>query len=373
MILASMGDFTSKFKVKLGHIRQRFMDLRSQAAYARVLSQSVFIHFKVEVKGDNNASETLQDNGFLALPPNYSPDGNPVRLMIWCHGTGQYISENYSIPEQYGIQNFILSQGIAIMAVNGVPNGTADKMDRHYGSPLALKCYVAGYEYVMRHYNLLPEVYVNGLSMGGGMALMIAEMTDMPVLAIGLFCPAVSLFRGVLGHPWNGAAQREVMASPGRFGFRGKKPVFSSTRPIPLQELGYYIHNKGQLMPYDAFVRNVLSLDEDKYFNVEIPSCADQETEEEKAIFAEAVKIIKVPLKIWHCADDVLVPYKYAKYFAEMCSRGGAQVEFRTFPDGGHSAYAYGAWINGVQSVINRKVSVRESVYELWSFFKEQE
>ena len=44
-----------------------------------------------------------------------------------------------------------------------------------------------------------------------------------------------------------------------------------------------------------------------------------------------------VPLKMFHAENDDVAPFRYSRYYYEMCKRGGSTVEFRAFSSGKHN------------------------------------
>lgn len=309
-----------------------------------------------------------KDWGILLLPTNYNPNGTPVRLVIACHGTGTWITGSSTTTS--GSPEYLMSQGYAVLDMNGVP-GSTPTTDRHFGTPIALRCYLAGYNYVMSNYNLKRDgVFVYGTSMGGLSSMLLCTCGALNVRAQGGFCPCIDTYRQAFATPWAGATQRSTMCT--KFGFnKGTKPsAFTTTRPVPADEQQYFLDNIDKVIGYNCMWKNTVGMNFEACVTTPVPNDVTTETEEEKALFENVTKIHPCPLKIWHNADDTTVPYKYSKYFIEMCRRGGSLAELRTFPSGGHNAWANGETISGIPTITGGTTSTSTSMYELVNWFK---
>lgn len=308
-----------------------------------------------------------EDWGVMNLPTNYDPNGKPIRLVIACHGTGTWISSGAISANSY-ITPLFLGMGIAVMDVNAVPDATSTA-DRHYGSPLALRSYLAAISYCLKNYNLKKEIFVWGASMGGLISTTLAEIGGINVFAQAAMCPCIDVFREAYAIPWNGAAQRKAITQ--KFGFsKGTPPTsYTTTRPVPADEKAYFLANINKVIGYNSMWRNTIGMDFEECINVDVPNDISSETSEEKALFENVTKIRNVPVKIWHNEDDPTVPFKYSKYFIEMCRRGGCLAELRPFPSGGHNAWDNGETLQ-IETLYSGSINVSVSVYEVYCWFK---
>ena len=308
-----------------------------------------------------------EDWGVINLPENYDPNGKPIRLVVACHGTGTWITST-STSANSTSGNYLLAMGMAVMDVNGVP-GSTPTSDRHYGTPVTIRSYLAAVNYCLENYNLKREIFVYGISMGGLASTILSEIGDVYVLAQGAFCPCIDLFREAYATAWNGATQRKTITE--KFGFNKGTvpPSFTNTRPVPQAEKDYFLANIDKVIGYNSMWRNTVGLDFEECVNVDVPNSVTTETDEEKTLFATATKIRRVPIKIWHNKDDTTVPYKYSKYFVEMCRRGGCLAELRPFPSGSHNAWSNGEQIQ-VETLLKGTMTIYTSWYELYNWFK---
>lgn len=112
--------------------------------------------------------------GVLGLPEDYSPDGKPVPLIIYCHGYshgvwyGQWgATENFRTQKQH-----FLDAGFAVMDCNGARNSNrqASGANNFATAPQNVEGYYKCLRYVRENYNV-GNVYIIGGSMGGQVCL----------------------------------------------------------------------------------------------------------------------------------------------------------------------------------------------------------
>ena len=81
------------------------------------------------------------------------------------------------------------------MDVNGLPLEYANKngidIRNNIGSPIAIRSYVKAYHYCMDRFNLKPQVFVHGGSMGGISSTNLVLSGMIPVIAHSAFCPVL--------------------------------------------------------------------------------------------------------------------------------------------------------------------------------------
>ena len=358
------------------------------------------VNFKVKVDTymADNDSNTLQlqdlsysernsyikeDIGILRLPTNYSKNGKPIRMIIACHDAGVFITSKATTVVAHGsFDNLMLGEGYAIMDVNGTPGAqdVSGNKDRHFGTPITLRSYIAAYLYCINNYNIYPEVLLFGYSMGGLASLMMSEIGNIPVLTQGVFAPTIDLFKGVLAYSWglHDAAYKKQAVTEKMNLKKGTKPSSwtnpgTDGAPMPANEREFFIANKDSLIGWNNMWRNVVGLDVDAYMLLEEPEkrgdLTGEAVEQEAALFENAYKIRETPLKIWHAIDDASAPYRYSKYLVDMCRKAGCLVEMRTVPAGGHG------FLNSMSSVsyvtkYGGSISTRIPFIELLNWFK---
>lgn len=345
---------------------------------------SDLIRFSVEINvnkmkkvGDNTLSseDTYSighDWGILRLPANYSPSGKPVPLIISCHGASGHITETEGDIDLNGYKGKLIRMGFAVMDMNGLPEEYAPRSydEMHYGCPITLRCYIKGYEWVIRNYNIKRDgCFVEGASMGGLPSIQIAACKEIPVLAYAGFCPAMDIFKQPYCNSWDSASRtRSEIAF--LFGFDGTENFkFSNSRRPNQDEINLFKKNISKVLGYYPIFRHLISGDVNTIFDV-IPDSSDVENAEEQAVYDKFAVDFDVPVKIWHNWDDSVVRCRYSKYFCEMITRGGGIAYFRPFPSGGHDSWDNGQKNNVLTDINGQQFSVSASVYERYLWYQ---
>lgn len=143
----------------------------------------------------------------LRLPSAYTPDGTPTRLVLACHGstgyieaaTGTWYNSNWN-----GFMNSLVSAGYAVFDANIFAKNATLHPDWNYddpssgnyytkhigyalGSPLYAQALKRAYDYIVEHYNVYPQIFAHGTSMGGVGAKTFAHLYPQLVLAVSSF------------------------------------------------------------------------------------------------------------------------------------------------------------------------------------------
>jgi len=312
---------------------------------------------------------TMQtDYGILMLPTNYTPNGDPVRLVIACHGAGtSYTADCDTMPVQPA-EYLVKCLGYAVMDVNGYPGGKL-----HYGSPVALRSYLAAYRYVIDNYNIRTDgCFVYGSSMGGLSSNMIVNSGAVPVLAQGGFAPVLDHFKQCYCLPWNDPAEQRAAIAE-QFGFSGSFDFASAVKDITKAEYDYYISNVDKVCGYNPIQFGCTNwLDINPYGKVAFASPAESwqcSTAESQNMYSNLRIYHPVPVKIWHVADDNVVKAWYSQRFVQAVKNAGCLAEYRNFSSGGHIAWNVGADIS-VKTLEGAAYTVKNSGYELGIWFK---
>ena len=323
-------------------------------------SPNEIVHFKVKIntftKTDIDSTSLTaidsysesEDCGILFLPPNYSISGKPVRLIIYCHGAMDSITDATTTRNQPC--DSLVKLGYAVMDMNATGGS-------HYCNTRALQSYVKGYQYCIQNYNLYKEVFLSGLSMGGLMSLILGQNKVIPVIAQGLFCPVTDHYRQMWCKPWIGN-QRKVIAD--LYDFVGSSTVtFTVDGDQNEEEKALYKDNVMKTMGYNPMAKN------SNWYSINLYQDAD----DLDSIYNQLIKYYDVPLKIWHCEDDGTVEPYFSKKLVEAIRRGGGIAYYRGFVSGGHKA-----WESGENTTIkdynDEDVTVKASCFELVNWFR---
>ena len=322
----------------------------------------------VNTPGSVDISDSLDmsfDWGMLRLPSNYTAGGTPVPLIISCHGAGGLVNGTSGSIDVNTHRGILIRMGYAVMDMNGLPTAYAGReSELHYGCPITLQCYVAGYNYVMEHYNLKKDgCFVEGASMGGMSSLQLAVCPQIPCMAYAGFCPAMDTFKQPFMNSWDGIRARTEI--PALFGFENRAPVVGS---IPSEaEIQMFKNNMDKVLGYYPIFKTLTSGKVMTLFDT-IPSNSADSDPAESAIYEEFIMKFPVPLKIWHNTDDTVVRARYSRYLCRSIRNGGGIAYLHEMPTGGHNAWDNGPKTNVLIDLDGNEFLVSTSVYEkaLW-------
>lgn len=272
-----------------------------------------------------------EDSGFIILPESYTENGEKTRLVINCHGAGGTVSTNDSQVEHQELTEYLVANGYAVMDVNGLPQKFSEEYDidirNNIGCPIAVRSYVKAYHYCMKNFNLYPEVFVHGGSMGGISSTNLVLSGAIPVVAHSAFCPVLDTFNQIFLHPWTDGA-----------------PKFALGKIYGLEkdESGEYIYDESKVAGFNP-VKN------------------------------SKIVSYPVPVKFWHCKDDGTVSYEVTKKFVDILKENGQMAHLRTFPYGGHEPQLVGDFIEnpcGKNVFDGREIKIRPAVEEAFIWIR---
>ena len=270
-----------------------------------------------------------EDNIVLILPENYSENGAPTRLVIVCHGAGGTVSSDTSQLEESQVGRYLVANGYAVMDVNGLPERYASEngidIRNNIGSPIAIRSYTNAYKYCISNFNLKTDVFVHGGSMGGISSTNLVLSGLIPVIAHSALCPVLDAYKGMFLHPW-----------------MEDLPKIALGKIYGLQKdgSGNYVYDAQKIGPYSP----AQVITERRY---------------------------PVPVKFWHCEDDVVVSCEVTKKFVAAVNESGGHAELVTFDHGRHEPTLVGDILknpSGKTNFMGEEVPVRiaaEGVF-LW-------
>ena len=314
-------------------------------------------HFTVSVRiGDTEHT----DAGMIKLPSNYNANGDPTRLVIFCHGSGEHVNNSVNtLPNPF---EHLVKLGYAVMDMNGLPSDVGGSNNgKHFNAPFAMQSYLKGYQYVIDHYNVKKEVFVTGMSLGGAIGFQLLQCGSIPVIAGGLFCPVTDMFKQAWCKPW-ATNQRYNIAK--YFNFDGYENFTFTASGTPTdEEVAYFVENLNKIQGYNPISHFDIAYDSD--FCV-----LNDENENEK--YSKLRKVFPVPLKIWHNLNDGTISEIYSEYMKNSIVNCGGIAVLRTFETGGHNAWDNGDYIS-ITDIDGNELTLKESGYELYKWFKEFE
>lgn len=318
-----------------------FIDKKSSIANT---TQRFTVDINVENHNCNESSSSLQDglttytdNGFIMLPETYTSDGKPTRLIISCHGAGGTVSTNDSQVERQTLTKYLVANGYAVMDMNGLPEEYATlagiDINNNVGSPIAMQSYIKGYHYCMEHFNLYPEVFLFGASMGGISSTNLAMCGSIPVIAQGGYCPVLDTYNEIFLNPWSSGAP---------------KIALGKLYNMETDENGHYIYDEERLIGYNPVNNKTVEINGVKYTDY------------------------PVPLKFWQCENDNTVSIEVTENFINAIKRMGRTAHLRKLVDGGHEPQMSGTPLinpSGITNFRGENIVIYPAVEEVLLWF----
>lgn len=272
----------------------------------------------------------LYDHGVFCLPKQYSNTGEPTRLIMYCHGAGKHYTStdnrfgNHLNPELW------LSEGFAIVDMEGNPYNDTDD---HGYIPAAKQTYEATYRWILEHYNIYPEVFVAGKSMGGGLVFDLL-VSDIPIIAAGAIVPVCNY---VWWWEYMNANRRAFVAE--KLGFVGTAPTWTGNSPMTNEEWQYFSDNYDKWVSYNPFTRLLANPPSKTEIltNMNLSKSTAEPTADETNLWKDKIAKSPCPVKIWISQNDTsVIPTRNGAFMYQMLKNGSSIVEYRQFLTGGH-------------------------------------
>lgn len=241
---------------------------------------------------EDDESIMVNVDSVLMLPTSYSKHGDPVPLLMICHGSSAGVTTTTWFGDDPTVLAFFgkfLAAGFAIFDCNGYKNGSTGQ--ESWGVDTAALAYHAAYEYVTKHYNVQKSMCVYGFSMGGLNALNYCRMFPGNVKALGLGSPVVSLYDTV--YVDESVAVKSAVAAA--YGFASP----STYEPLKVGNC-------------DPFVR-IKQIGGVKYYADTLPT-----------------------VKIWHGDQDTAVYYTHSQELNDAINNAGGFSYYRLVNGKGH-------------------------------------
>ncbi len=161
--------------------------------------QKGHIYFSREVNQsmEGEDPEYKRTTGVLALPENYTPNGEQTKMIVYFHGYshGVYM-DSWGATDNFRLQKeHFLERGYAVLDCNGACD--SNKAAQASNACASSKQYVDGFwqcvQYALENYNLDDQLYVVGGSAGGPSAINFADWHGDNVRALMLLAPWTDL------------------------------------------------------------------------------------------------------------------------------------------------------------------------------------
>ena len=277
-----------------------------------------------------------KDNAVLYLPANYTPTGEPSKLIIFCKQGISKITSNSNPIEQVGFYNYLLTLGYAILGVDGVPDEWKNEIgicERVVGNPYAAKATETAYHYVIDNYNLDDKgCFISGYSQGGHYAQNVIDLTDIPILAAAEQSPVCSMRY----HQWDLTENVTINGVKFTKGARiNLARIYGFSEVKTNSELLNLKYDENLLSEYDPWIRNTTNVYNgfvQKSNLWYLPTNFDLNS-------LTMTKEVKCPVKIWCSEDDGEISADVMKVFVKAIQNAGGHAEISIAQKGGHGYF----------------------------------
>ena len=271
---------------------------------------------KTWADGSADSLDAVNVDCVLKLPKNYSPGGNPVRLIFMHHGNsgtvnvtnGTWYSE---VASWSNMVNAYLNAGYAVYDVNGCGPVSDTNASHDYGTFGALQAAYKAYVYITNKYNIQKRIFVHGSSMGGATAYAFAKAYPGIIDAMGLFSPALLPRSAGMSSVYDYIAVNYGYTDQAAMVADGYTHLFAAAPCIQ-----YYQAGERVVKPFTYDWVNEHTTDGIDLW------CAD----------------FKCPVKIWCGTADTSVDPKYGDELAKAIVNAGGFAIFRSVSGAGHNA-----------------------------------
>lgn len=284
----------------------------------------------VKTSSYNGISGRHFDNGFIILPPNYSPEGEPVKLVIFVHGSGGYDFTESSVKLYGSYLEFIAKNGYMVADCSGQSDYLANNSDNCPDckcAPTAYACFCSLYDFIVKNYNVATDgCYIFGKSAGGMMTCQLAYNQPFPIRATGNLAPAISLF----GSDLRCADANKCDYAVRQLGFPNPNLGLMIQDSTSQQYILTNIANAKGWEPFFTGTDIDLHDTVEAMFSQTYLNYANNTAFH--AIVDEASRSLNCPHKIWHAVDDDTVDIDVNRAFVGMAKRGGCIALLREMP-----------------------------------------
>ena len=232
-------------------------------SFAPAVDQAI-VHYENTNGTQSMITPSYKDTtGNLILPPNYTNDGKPVKLIMLAHGLYQY--QNY---QEFGHSGFgdkaayLANKGFAVFDCNGARNTDRQGKFPSCGMRQFTEAYRKCYEYIVEHYNVDPDMYVVGCSAGGMVACNYTRRYNNNVRGLILLCSVISPSYFVTG-TWAATYKNDILEE-----YTGNRNyVASEYRGLDVMLDKYVIDNVTYYRPYNCPVLGIKTTQDETVLN----------------------------------------------------------------------------------------------------------
>ena len=303
-----------------------------------------------------NADTRCVDTGVVVMPNNYSINGTPVPLVIFCHGSteGNDFVSRSSTGEHFMVSEFLAKNGYAVADCSGITDlyYNEDSTDYYKGEGIGALSYSTAIKnlvsYLLNNYNIRTDgVYLSCKSIGGIVTSYLAATTPFKINAVGMIAPALSPTISAYNHAQKltDGANMEIHQLGINYSFTANS--FTDTDETSIlnniskwrQIDGFFIGTDVSDVEMGNIVENSHSYRGDTTSGLVIGD--DSVVPLRKANWDTLIqknRTLTVPVKIWISSGDKAVFYSNSQLYVKMAENGGSDCVLETMP----SMPAYG-------------------------------
>lgn len=315
---------------------------------------------KNTIKRDTDSEETdereICDSTYLLrLPPNYSPLGSPVPLIVYAHGSSDYGSKwQTKIRGQVGTEEvitYLVNEGYAVLDAFGHSSDApyTEGYAHTYGNVDCMNCYNEAIRRTLNNYNINKDgIYLTGISSGGLTVLNLMHQNNWNFKCCAPFAPTISIF-----NRWLGYSNEQRLEYAWAMGFTGDSSVLvadgvsdtANSYPEYTQDLiDYFTENAPRTIGYNPMWNGLVGISQSQLTEWGIepgPTNRLGGGDRPSENWEDKYRCIKLPTKIWVANDDVNVPPSIIKNYIKTAVNGQNVCELRLIPDGRGGHYAF--------------------------------
>lgn len=282
-------------------------------------------------------SARVYDCGWVMFPPNYTPDGEPVPLAVYCHGTSGYPSLNADASDRTadslyaeGVR-FLCNNGYAVADCSGLTSAdNPNNSNCSLGMPSQKTSIVNMVKYLTANYNLCDDgIYIYGKSAGGFITHSLAYMQPIKIKAAGAMNPSICLLLSQKNH----VTQKLACVKNTAMQIGTPEITFTEWGDAAKQ---YYIDNITRWRQIDAFFQGT-DLTDEQVAQI-VSACYDADTihmgnvTTANQLTNAAKRFISCPTLIFSDPADTNVSHNTMLKYTQMAQRCGSPVFLRTLP-----------------------------------------
>lgn len=321
--------------VLTGKVSSVPISLDQRAEFAKKGSANALINFTYHVYDD------VCNVGWLMLPPNYDPDGDPVPLIVFGHGSQNYNTWTDGMPKQ-SLRRYLADEGFAVIDLFGWTSKYAVKYNNDFrgNDPLSIPLHIQAHgraiDYVCSRYSVdRSNIHIMSKSMGGLLALYVTVHNPWNVKSVGMFAPVldyISIRGTTVSNP-----SKTLDGVADELGFTGDVDDIRSRYYYDPVAVAYIEANKEAFIQNNPAWMNLIGNTLDERLAVSIDNCQKYWSNISRTDIyqdLDLAQIGKVPTKIWGAADDAAIPYMKMVETVAQLNNGGCEAHMRTMPSG---------------------------------------